>query len=299
MACLISTSHHMKIPKIGSVREQHQKMKRSFDAVSEISENEFIRIHKEALVEKQFDFRYQMGHSNNIVTGCIFKGTPHLRGNECLQRFSLSFDPDFGNCFSFSTRGRKNRRPLSAREADFWQDENDLTLLLDAQNEEFTEMKREPGLILTVHSDATVPDIHTDGIKVETGVNYNFAVQEPTPVQSNFSLQHQIPHISFITRYRQKYYSLRLNGLTEASSEDESMDVVDDTAATPDPEVHSALIRAHKKEIACKEAGLSYLNNILNIERKDARDTNTPTVQSLEKDVISPPLGRKSLGVSA
>ncbi|GFT90402.1 uncharacterized protein NPIL_342581 [Nephila pilipes] len=110
----------------------------------EISEREFLRIHKEALVDKQFDFRYQLGHSYSIVSGCVFKGTEILKGEECLhffgtvrfqgicyysyRRFSLSFDPDFGNCFSFSTRGRKNGEHLAAREADFWQDENGLTI---------------------------------------------------------------------------------------------------------------------------------------------------------------------------
>ncbi|GFY51293.1 uncharacterized protein TNIN_124281 [Trichonephila inaurata madagascariensis] len=41
----------------------------TFPSVTEISEEEFIRIHKEALVEKHFDFRYKLGHSNNIAAG--------------------------------------------------------------------------------------------------------------------------------------------------------------------------------------------------------------------------------------
>ncbi|GFV33146.1 hypothetical protein TNCV_2967421 [Trichonephila clavipes] len=61
------------------------------------------------------------------------------------------------------------------------------------------------------------------------------------------------------------------------------MDIVDDTDP-PDPELHCALIRAHEKRIACKEARLSYLNNIILIERKDARDTNTPAALNLEKE---------------
>ncbi|GFY48473.1 hypothetical protein TNIN_53031 [Trichonephila inaurata madagascariensis] len=75
-----------------------------------------------------------------------------------------------------------------------------------------------------------------------------------------------------------------MNGRTETSSEDKIMDVVDDADSSPDPDVHCALVRAHEKEIACKEARLSYLNNIINIERKDARDTDTPTVLNLEKE---------------
>ncbi|GBM16172.1 hypothetical protein AVEN_126441-1 [Araneus ventricosus] len=108
----------------------------------------------------------------------------------CDWRFDLYFDPDFGNCYSFSARG-KNGDVLSASEADFWQDENDLILLLDVELEEFNEKRRDPGLVLTVHGVDILPDIHTDGIQVEPGFNYNFAVQQsitkllPFPYKTN------------------------------------------------------------------------------------------------------------------
>ncbi|GFQ89317.1 hypothetical protein TNCT_363881 [Trichonephila clavata] len=79
-----------------------------------------------------------------------------------------------------------------------------------------------------------------------------------------------------------------MNGRPEASfEEDKSMEtdpVESDTATSLDPETHCALIRVQEKEIACKEARLSYLNNILLIECKDARDTSTSTVRNLDKE---------------
>ncbi|GFU33378.1 putative RNA-directed DNA polymerase from transposon BS [Trichonephila clavipes] len=75
-----------------------------------------------------------------------------------------------------------------------------------------------------------------------------------------------------------------MNGSTEARSEDKIMDAVNDTDSTPDHQAHCMLIREHEEEIDCTEARLSYLNNIITIEHKDASDTNTSTVVSLEKE---------------
>ncbi|GIX97687.1 uncharacterized protein CDAR_257241 [Caerostris darwini] len=187
-----------------------------------LSDREFLRIHKEAQIGKQHDFRLELGHSYTLINKCIFHGTQNLEVEECLKRFSLSFDPDFGNCYSFSVRGRDNGEYLTASEADFWQDENDffvlfneafeeylmqilidLILLLDVQLEEFMERKREPGLILILHSDNALPDIHTDGIRVAPGFNYNFAVQQksitrllPLPYETNCTDFSALPWVS-------------------------------------------------------------------------------------------------------
>ncbi|GIX84068.1 hypothetical protein CEXT_226911 [Caerostris extrusa] len=73
-----------------------------------LGDKEFLRIHKEAQIGKQHDFRLELGHSYTLINSCIFHGTQNLEVEECLKRFSLSFDPDFGNCYSFSVRGRDN-----------------------------------------------------------------------------------------------------------------------------------------------------------------------------------------------
>ncbi|GFQ71621.1 hypothetical protein TNCT_76751 [Trichonephila clavata] len=85
-----------------------------------------------------------------------------------------------------------------------------------------------------------------------------------------------------------------MNGRPEANSEEEKCmdtDSVESYATTPlDPDSHCALIRAQEKEISCKEARLSYLNNILLIECKYPRDTSTSAVRNLDnekQDIIS------------
>ncbi|GFR32677.1 hypothetical protein TNCT_707261 [Trichonephila clavata] len=77
-----------------------------------------------------------------------------------------------------------------------------------------------------------------------------------------------------------------MNVRPEASYEEAKSMETDsvDSAPPPDPETQYALIRAQEKEIACKEARLSYLSNIILIECKDARDTSTPTVNNIEKE---------------
>ncbi|GFT91426.1 hypothetical protein TNCV_4285821 [Trichonephila clavipes] len=61
------------------------------------------------------------------------------------------------------------------------------------------------------------------------------------------------------------------------------LDAIDPTL---DYEQYCAYIRSQEKEIAYHEMGLSYLNNVLNIEKKDSRDTCTPAVQKLEAEKL-------------
>ncbi|GFQ94432.1 hypothetical protein TNCT_188141 [Trichonephila clavata] len=79
-----------------------------------------------------------------------------------------------------------------------------------------------------------------------------------------------------------------MNGRPETSSEEEKCmdtDSVESVATTPaDPDSHCALIRAQEKEISCKEARLSYINNILQIDCKDPRDTSSSAVRNLNKE---------------
>ncbi|XP_035209188.1 acid-sensing ion channel 4-B-like, partial [Stegodyphus dumicola] len=77
-----------------------------------------------------------------------------------------------------------------------------LMLLLDAETEEFTEKRKQPGLILTVHSDNAEPDVHTDGIKIEPGYLYDIGVQQsitkllPRPYATNCTNFSQLPWVS-------------------------------------------------------------------------------------------------------
>ncbi|GFW10223.1 nucleic-acid-binding protein from transposon X-element [Trichonephila clavipes] len=74
-----------------------------------------------------------------------------------------------------------------------------------------------------------------------------------------------------------------MSGRNEASSDERSMDL-DNVDPTFDLEQHCAFIRAQEKEIAYSEVRLSYINNVISIEKKDTRDTCTPAVQKLEDE---------------
>ncbi|GFY51480.1 hypothetical protein TNIN_353861 [Trichonephila inaurata madagascariensis] len=74
-----------------------------------------------------------------------------------------------------------------------------------------------------------------------------------------------------------------MNGHDDVSSAERRMDF-DAVGPTLDPELHCAYIRAQEKETNHNEVRLSYLNNVLNIERSDSRDICTPAVQKLEAE---------------
>ncbi|GFU64738.1 hypothetical protein TNCV_876611 [Trichonephila clavipes] len=76
-----------------------------------------------------------------------------------------------------------------------------------------------------------------------------------------------------------------MNGHDEERSEERRMDF-DAVGPTLDPELHCAYIRAQEKEIECNKARLSYLNDVLNIERLNSRDACTPAVQQIEAEQL-------------
>ncbi|GFW93329.1 hypothetical protein TNCV_2604471 [Trichonephila clavipes] len=80
-----------------------------------------------------------------------------------------------------------------------------------------------------------------------------------------------------------------MNGHDEERSEERRMDF-DAVGPTLDPELHCAYIRAQEKEIECNKARLSYLNDVLNIERLDSRDTCSKKLKHLAETIIKPPI---------
>lgn len=57
---------------------------------------------------------------------------------------------------------------------------SDLTLVMDAEPEELMEAKRSPGLLLVVHDEKNLPDLHTEGLELEPGFSYTITVAKVT-----------------------------------------------------------------------------------------------------------------------
>ncbi|GFV00111.1 uncharacterized protein TNCV_4057821 [Trichonephila clavipes] len=116
-----------------------------------------------------------------MIQSCIFNGIPKVGEEECRKMLEYFYDPDYGNCFTIPPRNSKGEI-LEAREADFWQEANDLSLLIDVESDELLEKKRSPGIIVTVHDDSSAPDIHTDGHLLGPGHSYTFTIQKQSKI---------------------------------------------------------------------------------------------------------------------
>ncbi|GFS89600.1 uncharacterized protein NPIL_315571 [Nephila pilipes] len=155
-----------------------------------LSEPEIGEIIFEILSEKKSAQKKLLGHTADMIQSCIFNGRPIVGEEECMKMVEHSYDPDYGNCYTIPPRNTKGEI-LEAREADFWQEANDLSLLVDMESDELLERKRRPGMIVTVHDDSSSPDIHTDGQMLSPGFSYTLAIQKtsihllPLPYKTN------------------------------------------------------------------------------------------------------------------
>ncbi|XP_055931842.1 acid-sensing ion channel 4-A-like [Argiope bruennichi] len=155
------------------------------------------------LSEKNLAMKEQLGHSADMIQSCIFNGIPQMGAEECSQILQYSYDPDYGNCWTIPPRNSKGH-VLEAREADFWQEANDLSLLIDLESDEFMEKRRRPGIIVTVHDDSTAPDIHTDGHLIGSGYIYTFTIQKLCTV--GCSQYYQNLKCKFVTQNLSLFY---------------------------------------------------------------------------------------------
>ncbi|GIX84063.1 uncharacterized protein CEXT_226861 [Caerostris extrusa] len=173
------------------------------------------RVIYKLLTERNHDQKKKLGHSTDMIQSCIFNGIPKSwrRGVRTVSRHGIflkkiiehSYDPDYGNCYTIPPRNSKGQI-LEAREADFWQEANDLSLLVDLETDELMEKKRHPGIIVTVHDINTLPDIHTDGHMIGAGISYTLSVQKtsvhllPLPYKTNCTNYLKLPWHKDINR---------------------------------------------------------------------------------------------------
>ncbi|XP_035209181.1 acid-sensing ion channel 4-A-like [Stegodyphus dumicola] len=163
-----------------------------------LTEKEVVDIVYEIMLEGDPDKKRKLGHSSNMIQSCIFNGKPTVKENECTRNLQYYYDPDFGNCYTIPAKN-KDGILLQAREADFWQEANDLSVLIDIEYEEMTEKRRHPGVVVTVHDESTLPDIHTEGVLLSTGYSYTLAVQKssvillPLPYKTNCTDYFKLP----------------------------------------------------------------------------------------------------------
>ncbi|GFY43712.1 CUB domain-containing protein [Trichonephila inaurata madagascariensis] len=162
-----------------------------------ISEPEIGEIIFEILTQKNSAQKKLLGHSTDMIQSCIFNGRPKVGEEECMKMLEYFYDPDYGNCYTIPPRNSKGEI-LEAREADFWQEANDLSLLIDVESDELLEKKRRPGIIVTVHDDSSAPDIHTDGHLLGPGRSYTFTIQKLCTV--GCSQYYQQKKCKFITK---------------------------------------------------------------------------------------------------
>ncbi|XP_071035751.1 acid-sensing ion channel 4-A-like isoform X2 [Parasteatoda tepidariorum] len=163
-----------------------------------LSEKEIGDIMFDLMREGKFEKKRLLGHAEDMVQSCIFNGEPKLKEEECRQNLRYSYDPDYGNCYTIPAENKAGEI-LQAREADFWQEANDLSVLLDVESSESMEKKRYPGIIVTVHDRNSLPDVHTDGITIAGGSTYYLAIAKmtvlllPLPYKTNCTNYEELP----------------------------------------------------------------------------------------------------------
>ncbi|CAL1270938.1 unnamed protein product [Larinioides sclopetarius] len=163
-----------------------------------ISESEIGEVVFKLLSEKNVALKKKLGHSADMIQSCIFNGIPHVGEEECARILQYTYDPDYGNCWTIPPRNSKGQ-VLEAREADFWQEANDLSLLVDLESDEILEKRRRAGIIVTIHDVSTAPDMHTEGHLIGPGRTYTFTIQKtsvrllPLPYKTNCTDYFNLP----------------------------------------------------------------------------------------------------------
>ncbi|XP_054706911.1 acid-sensing ion channel 4-A-like [Uloborus diversus] len=151
-----------------------------------------------------------LGHQKTgMIQSCIFNGKPKLSEEECFRVVEHFYDPDLGNCYTIPPKNERGQ-VLEASEADFWQEANDMSVLIDIETDENMETRRHPGLLLTIHDEENMPDVHTDGLMIEPGLSYSLAVQKstvlllPLPYNTNCTDYFKLP---WQARYKRRLTS--------------------------------------------------------------------------------------------
>ncbi|KAG8191065.1 hypothetical protein JTE90_008379 [Oedothorax gibbosus] len=163
-----------------------------------LTESEIGDIIYDLIAAENHTQKFLLGHSTNMVQDCQFNGHPHVTSAECHKMLEHFYDPDFGNCFTIPGKNLEGHI-LEAREADFWQEQSDLSILLDVEVDELVESTRHPGIKLTLHDDSFSPDIHTDGQLIEPGMSYSIAISKtsvfllPSPYKTNCTDFEELP----------------------------------------------------------------------------------------------------------
>lgn len=146
-----------------------------------LNDDEIMKLQIQLLKENKLNIRKKLGHlKSSMILYCDFRGYPKLSGQDCVDRFSHFYDPDFGNCFSFDSSQDDNGEFLQATESDVWQDLSELILILNSEEDEYLESSRDPGFLITFHSARIYPDPFSDGFQLRPGFTYSFALQKFT-----------------------------------------------------------------------------------------------------------------------
>ncbi|GIX84070.1 amiloride-sensitive sodium channel subunit beta-2 [Caerostris extrusa] len=93
---------------------------------------------------------------------------PHTRGPsgqlfvhrqaEYQGRFKEFYDPDLGNCYTFTPLAQNGEEELRSTEADVWQKMSDLVLVVNVETSEYLEPDRDAAVLVTFHSPEVYPD---------------------------------------------------------------------------------------------------------------------------------------------
>ncbi|UYV65435.1 K02A2.6-like [Cordylochernes scorpioides] len=125
------------------------------------------------------DDRQRIGHElKEIVLFCQFTGVPALYGENCTSRFEYFYDPGFGNCYSFIT-SHTSEPELIALESDVWQTRSFLSLVLNAEADEYMDTEVSPSLWITLHVGEIVPDTYSDNTQIDPGYSYTLSASKP------------------------------------------------------------------------------------------------------------------------
>ncbi|KAG8191066.1 hypothetical protein JTE90_008380 [Oedothorax gibbosus] len=176
---------------------------RNISAMESLTEKELFEFQLTILREGRSDLRHSMGHSlEELLVSCTFSGIPSIRGDACFRyhtRFKEFYDPDLGNCYTFTPNAENNEEELRSTEADVWQKMSDLVLVVNVETNEYLEPDRDAAIWVTFHSPEVYPDPFSDGTEVKPGNSYNFGLKKsnvemlPAPYSSNCTNYENLP----------------------------------------------------------------------------------------------------------
>ncbi|XP_055931843.1 acid-sensing ion channel 1B-like [Argiope bruennichi] len=173
---------------------------RNLSTMDSLTEKELFDFQLAILREGRSDLRHSLGHAiEDLLVSCSFTGKPSIRGEACFRRFKEFYDPDLGNCYTFSPLAEGGEEELHSTEADVWQKMSDLVLVVNVETNEYLEPDRDAAVLVTFHSPEVYPDPFSDGTEVKPGNSYNFGLKKntvemlPAPYSSNCTNYENLP----------------------------------------------------------------------------------------------------------